>query len=296
MLVIAMPKLTDYCGATHRLTIDKAVKLDHKRYAAQPKLDGVFCRAATDRSGAIADLRYRSGEPVSKGDADGLVGLRLGLPDAVIYGELTAQTDAGLRERDAYGARLHVFDVSRFLGRDVRAQAYADRYGLLHRWHAHEELNLDGDYLVDESGRAHDATSGRFSQHVRNNLRRLPIVPLVRGKGAVDQLWQSYVEHDQGEGVVVVRLDLAFGARASKAKVKRTDTIDATVLRVEGKRAVLLWGPAQFVVSTTREQLAPGDVVEVKADGFTERGVPRFARFVRVRRDLGGTPTTHNAS
>lgn len=284
-----MATLSDYCGPRSRIDRAKLDKLDARRWAAMPKVDGAFVRVATDRAGAIYDLRYRSGAAVSKRDADGLLGLRVGLPDAVLYGELECQTEVGIRAREARGeAFLHVFDVSRVLGKSIASAPFDTRYGWLHRWQAHEELNLDGDYAVDDQGDAHDVVTGRYVATTRSNLRRLPIVPVIRGKGAASRLWSEHVEQGGGEGIVVVRTDAPFNARGAKFKARPTETIDVLVVEVGKRAARVVWRDQSFVVSAAkREPLVVGAVYELALDGWSIDGVvPKFARVVRRRDDL----------
>lgn len=278
-------------GAGARLAPERGLALDPRRWAWQPKVDGTFVRAATDRDGRIASLLHRSGAHVSAADADGLVGLSLGLPDAVLLGELEAHTEAGVRARAARGwPALHLFDCARFLGRDVAARAYGERHGLLHRWQAdvecYGEVQRADWWTGDATGRAHDAR-GRFCRAVPRDLRRLPIVPLARGRGAAEALWRSHVEVGGGEGLVAVRLDAPLGARGAKRKVKASETLDCVVLSVGRAAARLSWRGLTFVVSAKGKTLAPGQVVEVACDGWYERrATPRFARIVSVRADL----------
>lgn len=282
--------IADYSGATARLAPERGLALDPRRWAWQEKRDGVYCQARTDRHGRISDLRYRSGQPVSALDADGLLDLDTGLPDAVLCGELEAQTEAGRRARSARGrAHLHLFDCSRWNGRYVAPLPYAERHGLLYRWQANIECYTGEQEYRDRRGNWHDATSGDFVRPTIRNLSRLPIVPLHRGKGSAEQLWRQHVELEGGEGLVAVRLDAPLGARAAKRKLKRANTLDCRILCVDGGVACVSWLDKTFYLSARGRwsRLVPGQVVEVRADGFYERGAtPRFARIVRVREDL----------
>ena len=287
-----------YAGPSSSLTPDRLASLD-ARWACMPKLDGVYCTATTDRAGRIANLLYRSGGLVSHGDADGLRGQYVGLPDATIVGELEAQTEASVRARTTRGyALLHVFDVARLDGRSVASEPFSARYGLLHRWHAAVEcyepdVATAEHWRRDAAGLPHDVL-GRFCKPQRGALRRLPIVPLHRGAGSALALWSQFVERSGGEGVVACRLDAPLGKRGAKVKCKPVDTISATVLAVGPRAARLSYRGHPFVVSAAGKAargLAPGLVVDVRHDGWYESSVtPKFARIVRQRPDLGGVP------
>lgn len=288
--------LLDYAGAGSRLSLERALELDPRAWAWAPKIDGAYARVSTDRRGVIASVLARSGESHASADVSGLVGLAIGLPDAVLHGELEAHTEAGVRARAARGwAAVHLFDVSRVGGRGVGELALERRVELLHRWQA--EVECYGEvpradwWAVDDQGDAHDPGTGRYVRPVPRDLRRLPIVPLARGRGAAEQLWRAHVELGGGEGIVALRLGARLGAPGSKRKVKATDTLDARVVAVESRHVRLAWGGQVFSVSArgaaARGELAVGDVVEVIHDGWYEAGAtPRFPRIVRRRRDL----------
>lgn len=288
-----MGRLLDYAGAGARLSAAAGLALDPARWAWQPKLDGVYVRASTDHKGRIVTLLHRSGRPVAVADAGGLYGLHTALPDAVVCGELEAGTEAGRRAAACRGwVALHLFDASRLAGRSVASLPYADRYARLLRWQADVEelgeLSRHDWWQTDEHGRAHDPATGRYCRAVPRDLRRLPVVELVRGAGGGERLWAAHVEREGGEGLVAVRLDAPLGARGGKRKIKSTDTLDAVVIDVIGRVAVLSWAGRRFSVrvpaATTLER---GSVVEVAHDGYYEAdAVPRFARVVRRRADL----------
>jgi hypothetical protein len=279
-----MSALVDYVGAGSRLAPVKGLALG-RGWAWQPKIDGAYIRASTDKAGRITNLMLRSGRLLERGDqgAD-LLGSMTGLPDAVLHGEAEIHTEAGIRAATSRGwVALHLFDVTRVRGRSLHAR--------LHYYQAHAELEPGGRndwWTIDGNGDAHDQ-GGRFCRPVPRDLRRVPVVPMVRTRSAAEELWQSYVERDGGEGVVAVRLDAVPGKRGAKRKVKKTDTLDATVLANQGGVARLAWGGQTFTVSARGRwsALMPGAVVEVAADGFYESGAtPRFARIVRARADL----------
>lgn len=286
-----MPALVDYVGAGSRLPPEKGLALG-KGWAWQRKIDGCYLRASTDKAGRITNLMLRSGRLLERGDQGAeLLGVMTGLPDAVLHGEAEIHTEAGIRAATSRGwVALHLFDVTRVRGRSLHREPYADRYARLHWYQSAAEL--DGGrvnwWSIDGNGDAHDG-GGRFCRPVPRDLRRVPVVPMVRTRSAAEELWQSYVERAGGEGVVAVRLDAVPGKRGAKRKVKKTDTLDATVLVNQGGVARLSWGGQTFTVSARGRwaSLVPGAVVEVAADGYYEAGAtPRFARILRKREEL----------
>lgn len=294
-MVWRVPNLNDYSGATGRLEPDAGLKLDPKRYAWQPKVDGCFVRVATDDAGCVSSLLMRCGNPVPARDVTGIAGMHTGLPNAVLHGELEAHTEAGIAARKARGFPvIHLFDCARFLGNDVKARPYTERYGLLHRWQADLECYRDEPgapverFYLDGSGRAHLPASHVFVDQAPRDIRRLPIVKLARGAGAAEQLWDEHVVRGGGEGLVAVRLDARLGQRQAKLKIKEIDTLDCVVIQRDSSAAMLSWAGRQFAVSAKGkwQALQPGDVVEVACNGFYNGGKePRFARIVRIRQD-----------
>lgn len=279
--------LVDYTGAGARIDPERGLALDDRRWAWQPKVDGCYARVSLDRRGRIVSVLSRAGAQIR--EAQDLLGLIAGAPDSVLHGELEAHTEAGERAAAARGWRaLHLFDATRSGGRDVSALPYSERYGLLHR--AHAELELAGrvsPWVDDDQGDAHSAKTGRYTRRIPRDVRRTPIVPMARGVSAGRELWRDHVERGGGEGLVAVRLDAPARGRGSKRKIKATDTIDCTVVAVDSSAAVLSYGGHSFAVSAKGAVLVPGQIVEVKHDGWYESSVtPRFARIVRTRVDL----------
>jgi hypothetical protein len=276
--------LTDYVGAGSRIDRDRGLELDADRWAYQPKHDGAYARVSLDRRGRIANVLARSGLPLR--DAADLIGVLAGPPDSVLHGELEAHTEAGNRIAQTRGWRaLHLFDVTRHAGRDCSWLAYGDRYDLMRRDRDQlEQAGVTNPWIVDDQGDAHDTRTGRYVKATPRNWTRLPIVPLVRNGAA---LWREHVELGGGEGLVAVRLDAPARKRGAKRKIKQSDTIDATVVAVDARAAMLSYRGHMFAVSSRAGLCSVGDVVEVKHDGWYERSViPRFARITRVRRDL----------
>jgi hypothetical protein len=279
--------LVDYAGARgRRLAIGAALELG-AGWGWMPKIDGVYLRITTDRTGRIVTLLQRSGRPLVGTD---LIGVATGVPDAVLHGEGEAHTEAGRRAAAARGwPAIHLFDVSRVRGRAIDREPYAARYARLHVYQALAELGGRHNWwTVDDQGDAHDG-AGRYCRPAPRDLRRCPVVPLVRTRAAAEQLWRDHVELAGGEGLVAVRLAAPLGVRRCKVKVKATDTIDCRVLECRGGVALLAWGGGTFTTSARGRwsTLRPGALVEVAADGYYEAGAtPRFARIKRLRSDI----------
>ncbi len=288
------PRLLDYAGAGARLAPERGLALPHLAWAWQPKIDGTYARVTLDGRGRVLRVMSRSGSPLQA--AADLVGIIAGPPDSVLHGELEAHTEAGVRHANTRGwAALHLFDASRLDGRDVSREPYAARYGALHRAQAQLEDRGDGrrcDWTDDATGRHHAARDGRFVAAIPRDLRRLPIVPMARGRAAGESLWRSHVEVGGGEGLVAVRLDAPLGARGAKRKIKATDTIDAVCVASTPGGSTLSYAGQTFAVGSVCQV---GAVVEVAHDGWYESAaVPRFPRVLRSRDDLScGGATLH---
>ena len=275
--------ITDYVGATGRITLEQACALDGRAWAAQPKVDGCYGRITTDRTGRVVTVLTRAGRPLDAG----LVGLATGIPGAVLHAEVEAHTEAGIRAAASAGfARAHLFDVTAVAGRSVAALPYGERYALLHAHHTASEMDRRDPWVVDDQGDVH-GLDGRYCRPVPADYRRFPIVPQHRGAG-VREMWRSYVERGGGEGLVIVALGARAGARNAKRKVKPIDTLDCTVAAADDRAAVLVYGGHRFTVSARADRkLSPGDIVEVAHNGWYEAGAtPRFARIIRRRADL----------
>lgn len=276
-----------YVGAGALLAPEAGLVLDADRWAWQPKIDGVYAQVELDDRGAIASVTSRAGAELR--EARDLVGIVAGAPCSTLVGELEAHTEAGIRAAAARGwAALHLYDVLRFDRVDVEDLAYEQRRGLLVRG----QSIVEGDgaarartWRDDVTGRAHDA-GGRFCRSIPRDLRRLPIVPIVRGRAGARELWRSHVEAGGGEGLVAVRLDAPAGRRGAKRKIKATDTLDAVVVDSDATAVRVVAAGRVFSVGTTRRP-PRGAVVEIAHHGWYETASgPRFARIVRVRADL----------
>lgn len=279
---------TDYAGAVGRLSLRDLERLDRRRFAVQPKIDGQYVRVTLDDRGRIRHLISRTGRVLAAGD---LAGAFIGWPRSEVVGELESHTEAGTRWADSRGWRaVHLFDAIRAGGEYLGRRPYSERYAALHRMRAEvEQLVRDRPWIDDARGDAHDLRSGRYCRRVPKGWRRAPIVP-KHSLSDVDELWHD-VERGELEGLVVCALDAPIGARRAKRKVKPTDTIDATVIDADARSAVLEFGGQIFAVGRGRHDLRSGQRVEVAHDGWYERdATPRFARIVRVRHDLGRAP------
>lgn len=282
--------LTDYTGPSLRRTPELGLALDPRVHGWMPKIDGCYARLTTDRRGRLTSILSRAGKSLAL-HTGSLLGRNLGLPSAVLHGELEWYSEAGLRAAATRGGLpwVHLFDCTRALGVTIESRPFAERYGWLHRWQAWEECGLDGSWLSEQHG-FRDVESGRWVRPAKETIRALPIVPLVRTRAAAESLWTSYVERGGGEGLVAVRLDAPLGKRGAKVKIKQLDTLDCTVIRHDRGGAVLSYAGHQFVVvcrGSVNSQLAVGAIVSVAHNGWYEASVtPRFARITRVRHDL----------
>ncbi len=262
-----------YVGARGCITHAQLDKLG-SQWVVQPKMDGVYARVSTDASGSISGVMSRASKPLSHS-------IKLhGIRDAVLCGELEAYTE---RSQDAVKRngyqRLWLFDCLKIDGRDLSGETYQTRRDALQRAIANAEASLQR----DRAGRVHDA-AGRFGPKLWRQVR---VVPQLRAKGWT-QMWGSHVEAEHGEGLVAVNTRSRAGTRGSKRKCKPVDHVTMTVLRVDDKCVELnYWGQRRgIIVSKGKHNPVPGDGVDVAVEGFYRSGLPRFARIVRVRRDI----------
>src|SRR3990167_11218694 len=96
--------LTDFVGATARLSPERGLALPSARWGWQPKHDGAYARVSLDRRGRISNVLSRAGSPIR--EAADLVGILAGPPDSVLHGELESHTEAGNRLAPAPRPRL----------------------------------------------------------------------------------------------------------------------------------------------------------------------------------------------
>jgi len=152
---------------------------------------------------------------------------------------------------------------------------------------AHAKLQTeddDRDWWVDSRGCAHHEKTGRFTTAVPRGWRRAPIVPEYPLREFANR-WDR-VKAELREGLVLVSQRAPLGARGSKLKVKRTETLDAIVMNVAGGKAVCNYYGNIFVLSCGKWPLSSGDMVEVRCNGVYDTGQPRNPRMVRIRVDL----------
>jgi hypothetical protein len=270
-----------YAGARGRLEL--AAAPTSSRFAVQPKHDGQYAVAHTDRAGAIFAVTARSGREISTD----LVGVDTGCPWSELVGEYSGHTEAGRRRAAHHGHDdLVVFDASRLDGRRLDAEPYRARRDLLYRARGRAMDVDDRPWSDDRSGNAHDA-SGQFCRRIPVGWRRLPIVEQQPAR-ELENLWADQVGQGDVEGIVVVDLEAPIGRRGAKRKIKPLRDIDATVVRVGRRRATLHWLAAGklFTVGTASKRLSVGQIWAVTHDGFYDDGTPRFARLQRHRYDL----------
>jgi hypothetical protein len=285
-----------YAGATGRaLAPDVGLALPDHAYGWQLKHDGQYAEATTDVAGRLASLVSRTGAPIRSD----LIGIPTGASLATFAGELDAHTEAGTRLAATRGyACLHLFDCLAFDGVPCADVPYDQRHALLYRAHS----------LAESAGTArrrsqretpHGARSlatGRYAApETPRDLRRLPVVPLIRGRAAAAEAWRA-VEREGCEGLVAVALRAPAGKRGAKLKIKTVDTLDCPVLYVDHSGLVLTYGGHRFSVPMSAAQRAKvgeprvGGVVEVACFGWYETTTtPRMAKVVRVRADLSTT-------
>ena len=269
-------------GAGSLLAPDVAFTLGPS-WAYQPKVDGCYAEAHLDSAGQVAEVLSRTGQPIAEG-AD-LHGIVAGPAFSVLVGELEASTEAGSRVAAARGHRcIHLFDALRLGTTPIAGLPYVERWGALHRAQSLVESagHRDG-WERDATGRRHYA-AGRYVA-VPRDLRRLPIVPLLRSPADARELWRD-VEAGTLEGLVAVRLDAPAGKRGGKRKIKIVDTLDAAVLATDGRVLRLLSpGGVEFLLaSRLAATVRPGQVVEVAHHGWYESGsAPRFGRVRELR-------------
>jgi hypothetical protein len=274
----------DYAGASGRVTLSAAAALPWQRFAVMEKKDGAYAQVDTDDEGRIVSVVSRTLRPFQRDDIAHLLGVATGLPRARLAAEAELHTEAGIAARTRRGfALLHLFDCLALDGRSLAPLPYEQRYGTLHRGQALAEQGGRIGPPVDHCGDAH-GPDGRYVVDLPRDTRLTPIVPLVRGRGAIVDCYERTVAAG-GEGVVVVALDAPLGARRSKVKLKPVSEIDAVTLASDRHAAIVSYRGRTFNVATTRQPL-PGQVVEIQHDGVYASGEPRHARVTRVRDDL----------
>jgi DNA ligase-1 len=121
----------------------------------------------------------------------------------------------------------------------------------------------------------------------------------VRDDAALDSFYQAVLEK-QGEGVILHKRDAQFtaGRSANVLKVKPFLDSEAEVIAIvpgkgkyQGMMGALLvrWQQHQFKIGTGFSDLdrqfppAIGSQISFRYSGLTDKGLPRFARYLRVR-------------
>ena len=258
-----------------------------------------------------------------EGGADDLRGIIAGPPDSVLVGELEAHTERGIAAATARGyALVHLFDCLALDGAPLDRAPYLERHGALYRaqsWAESEGLGRVRDWRLDADGNAHalsapatpsdaggtmrfgasgkprmvarrgnGSSGGRFTRAIPRDLRRLPIAPLYRGASDLRALLDR-IDAEQLEGAVACDLTAPIGRRRAKLKIKRTDTIDGTVIASDAGASTLtarvFYPRPRDVTFTIPGSFPVGAVVEVAYNGWYENGAPKFARAVRQRHD-----------
>lgn len=281
----------DYAGATGRLGIDQVLEIG-AGYAVQEKRDGAYARIHLDARGRIANVFSRAGVPFPAAQWADLRGALVGAPHAELVGELDAHTEAGAAAAARDGLRIHLFDVIHDGRRRLVDRPYRERYRSLVWMQAEAASRAECSWWQDENHGTRDRATGRWSREALGpgGIALAPPLELHR-PAAARQLWERAVAGEL-EGLVVVALDAPLGARRAKRKCKPRETLDARVVAVDRKAAILEAGPVRFTVSARAiadRDLKPDDVVEVAHEGWYSSGVPRFARLLRLRSDLGAT-------
>lgn len=267
-------------GAGTILSPDLARKLDSRKWAYQPKMDGGYATVTTDSNGAILTAISRSGRPWALHDLEGI----RTIPSAVLCCEIERHTEASAQAVLRRGwDLLHIFDAISLGDRDLTPATYAERYQAIVRAIAETEI-AQAERLY-APGR-HRAESGRYTHGAPLDVRRTPLVPMLRGEAGFDEMWSTYVEREQGEGLVAVRLDAKAGVRAAKRKVKTTDTVSARLTPGNGRGTAHVHIYGRRVIVGMPQNARYGDVVDIAHNGFYNTGEPRFARVVRKRFDL----------
>lgn len=281
----------DYAGARGRLELAQVLELG-AGFAVQEKRDGAYARVHLDARGRISSLFSRSGQPFPAAQWADLRGAMVGAPHAELVGELDAHTEAGVAAAARDGLRVHLFDVIHDGRRRLVDQPYRERYRALLSMQLAAACRAEDSWWRDEDHGTRDRATGRWSRQALGpgGVALAPPLELHR-PAAARQLWERALAGEL-EGLVVVALDAPLGARRAKRKVKPRETLDARVVAVDQRAAIVEAGRVRFVVSARSSEdreLAPGAVVEVAHEGWYASGVPRFARILRTRSDLGAT-------
>lgn len=274
-------------GATKAISLAEARRLG-PRWVVQEKRDGIFARLCLNSQGRVGRGFSRSGREIEGHLLDGIRGALLGWPHAELIGELEAYTERSVMAIESRGqALVHLFDCLHDGSRSLIGEPYSRRRDAMCRMQAEVECyGPSAPWVVDSEGRAHERASGRYAETELRDWRVAPILP-QSPIARIDLCWESHVLAGDGEGLVLVCLDAPIGARACKQKCKPSDTIDCEVREVEEKIVVCEWNGHAFKVYRGRQDVAVGDIVEVRHLGWYPNGVlPKHPSIVRVRREL----------
>ena len=281
----------NYAGASGTISPERLAKLGNA-FMVQPKMDGAYCHVHLGPSGCIRRISSRSGADFGPNQTGSLIGQFVGYPNAVMIGELTAHTEAGVADALEFGAhRVHLFDMVH--GYDAKPMArmpYSERRAELFRMQTRVEMFAPGQTWRQESHGIRDRASGRFCSKTHRGIALTPIVDQVRAKH-VGELWDR-VQSGALEGLVAVAQSAPIGHRGAKRKCKLKDTLDALVLERGGKTALCYHMGAKFFVHIARRDVVPGDYVEIIHNGWYKGGTtPRFPRIGSIRDDLSLDPS-----
>lgn len=276
----------NYAGASGTIKPEQLSKLGDT-FRVQPKMDGAYCHVHLDGTGCIRRVSSRTGCDFGDAQTGDLVGQFVGYPNAVLVGELTAHTEAGIRDAREFGQhRVHLFDMA--FGYDAKPMArlpYSERYAELHRMQTKVEMFAPGKTWIRSEHGYRDRRTKRFCKPLQRGTKLTPVVPQVRAKAA-DTLWDQ-VKAGELEGLVIVSQAAPLGRRGAKRKCKPFDTMDAIVLAVGAKSVRCLYGSTKFVVNRGARDVCVGDILEIRHNGYyAAGGTPRFPRIVRRRDDL----------
>lgn len=285
--ILSVMALLDYAGARGRSTLEQAVALG-RDWVVQPKIDGCYVHVLLDGAGRIATVLTRNGRSVPATQLGPLHQAYVGSPFAHLVGELEAHTEAGERAARRGWRLIHLHDVVRTDTGRVAHLSYDRRRALL--WEMQSRVVNFGRELPwyrDAHGDAHSRATGDYCRAVPQDWRLTPIVPQMAA-GRARRAWCEWVDGVGGEGLVAVNLRASATTRRAKLKIKQLDTVEASVIEVLDRQVICRSGIHMYAVGARKSvPVNVGDVVEVAHNGHYETtGHPRFARLVRVRRDL----------
>lgn len=275
-----------YSGASGTIKPEDLAKLG-PAHMVQPKMDGAYCHVHLGQSGCIARISSRTGRDFGPNQTGNLIGQFVGYPNAVLVGELTASTEAGIADAKAFGAhRVHLFDMA--FGYDAKPlirEPYSERRAEMFRMQTKVELYGPGQTWTTSEHGIRDRRTGDFCRKSHRGIALTPIVPQVNARAA-DTLWDQ-VQAGELEGLVAVAQNAPMGRRGAKRKCKPVDTLDAVVVGRGPKTAECFHMGKRFLVNIASRDIVTGDVLEIAHNGWYANGsAPRFPRIVRRRDDL----------